>query len=135
MASYNRTIMTGRVTMEPESYETTKGVAVLKFSLAVDNVVKKGKEKTCEFIPHEVYGRLAEAMKEHLHKGMLVQTEGSLHSGSYVKDGTKRKVWKIVACWIGFQAWPKGGGVEDKDYAPQEFDPGVGEEIMDDVPF
>lgn len=133
MASYNRTIMTGRVATEPEMHTLKSGTQVIKFVLAVDNIKKKGKDKTCEFIPHEGFGNIAKAMNEHLKKGMLVQTEGHLHGSTYMKDGTKRMVWKIVAEWVGFLAWPKGNCEPEPELdIPGDFQHEYNE---DDLPF
>jgi len=139
MANFNRTQFVGRLTAEPVPCVTKNAYHVLAFTLAVDNPIsKKNKKapKTAEFIPHEIYGKLADAMEKHLHKGMLVLTEGSLHISPYTKDGVSHKSLKIVARWIGFLAWPKGQKEEEVPDCVASFeDVESGEVEGDDLPF
>ena len=99
----NKTILIGRLTKDPEvRFTPGNGTAVCNFTLAVDNYNSKTGEHGADFIPIVVWGKMAEACGNYLHKGSQVAIDGRISTRSYdAKDGTKRYVTEVVANAFG----------------------------------
>lgn len=96
MASFNRVILIGRLTRDPELRYTPNGQPVANFSLAVDRKLSKNDET--DFIPVVAWRRLAEICNEFLHKGKLVAIEGRLQVREYEdKEGRRQRAFEVVA--------------------------------------
>jgi single-strand DNA-binding protein len=92
--SYNRVILVGNLTRDPEIRYTQSGKAVTKFSLAVNN--PRNKEETT-FVDIVAWDRLGETCNTYLKKGQTTLVEGRLVIRSYDdKDGNKRKATEVV---------------------------------------
>lgn len=92
--SYNRIILVGNLTRDPEIRYTQSGKGVTKFSLAVNN--PRNKEETT-FVDIVAWDRLGETCNTYLKKGTNVLVEGRLVIRSYDdKDGNKRKSTEVV---------------------------------------
>ena len=103
MASLNRVILVGRLTKNPELKKTTSGLSVTSFTIAVDNLVKAGAEKTPSFIPCTSWNKTAELIATYCSKGSLVAVEGRLLQRSYEdKNNAKRSVIEVVIDNIQF---------------------------------
>lgn len=97
--SYNRIILVGNLTRDPEIRYVQSGSAVTKFALAVNRRSKGGDETTYVDIVAWDNGnyKLAETCNTYLKKGMSVLVEGRLVIRSYEdKDGQKRKATEVV---------------------------------------
>ena len=97
---YNKVLIIGRLVRDPEMKLTAAGIAVTRFTVAVDKQVKKDKEsgeQTADFLRVVAWRRLAEICNEYLKKGKLVAIEGRLQFSSYEKDGEKRSSAEIIA--------------------------------------
>ena len=93
--SYNRVILVGNLTRDPEIRYIASGSGVVKFTLAVNRRTKNGDETT--FIDITAWEKLAETCNTYLKKGMSVLVEGRLVIRNYDdKDGNKRKATEIV---------------------------------------
>lgn len=94
----NRVILIGRLVKEPELRYTPSGVAVAKFTLAVDRRQSKDREKETDFIDIVVWQKQAETCANYLGKGRLVAIEGRLQIRSYEDNqGIRRKAAEVVA--------------------------------------
>jgi single-strand DNA-binding protein len=92
--SYNRVILVGNLTRDPEIRYTQSGKGVTKFTLAVNN--PRNKEETT-FVDIVAWDRLGETCNTYLKKGMNALVEGRLVIRSYDdKDGNKRKATEVV---------------------------------------
>ena len=92
--SYNRVILVGNLTRDPEIRYTQSGKAVTKFTLAVNN--PRNKEETT-FVDVVAWDRLGETCNTYLKKGSNTLVEGRLVIRSYDdKDGNKRKATEVV---------------------------------------
>ena len=77
----NRIILIGRLTKDPELRYTPSGVAVAKFTLAVDRNFKNQQgEKETDFINIVVWQKQAENVANYLLKGKLAAVEGACKS-------------------------------------------------------
>ena len=121
MASYNRVLLMGNLTRDPELRYIPSGTAVAKFGLAVnrDYVDKQSgdkKESVC-FVDITVWGKQAETCNQYLTKGRPVFIEGRLEYSSWeTKEGDKRSKLEVVAERVQFlggrkeEAGEGGGG-------------------------
>jgi single-strand DNA-binding protein len=124
MASYNKVLLMGNLTRDPEVRYTPKGTAIANLGLAVNRVyTTEGGEQKEEvtFIDIEVWGRQAETAGQYLSKGRPVFVEGRLKLDSWEdkESGQKRNKLKVVAERVQFLGAPRGGA-EFKDQAPSD---------------
>ncbi len=102
MASYNKVILMGNLTRDPEMRYVPSGTAVTNFGLAMnerytDRQTGEQKESPC-FVEITAWGRQAEIVNEYLTKGSPVFLEGSLKFDSWeADDGTKRNRLSVTA--------------------------------------
>lgn len=96
---YNRAILVGRLTSDPELKQTPGGVSVTSFSIAVDRpYTPKGGERQTDFISIVAWRQTADFVARYFSKGKPILIEGSLQSRSYTdKNGQNRHVWEVVA--------------------------------------
>lgn len=128
----NRVILMGRITADPERKQTTGGVAVTAFSIAVERNFsgKDGKRET-DFINIVAWRQTAEFLCKHFAKGRMIALEGSIQVRGYQdKQGNKRTAFEVVADQVYFA----DSKIESK--AKTAFSAGDFEEIgSDDMPF
>ena len=95
---YNKIILIGRLTKDPESRMTTSGINVTRFSVAVDRTfAKQDQEKITDFFQVVTWRRLAEICAQYLTKGKLIAIEGRVQVNKYTKDGEDKQMVEIVA--------------------------------------
>lgn len=135
----NRVILIGRLTKDPELRYTPNGVAVAKFTLAVDRRQVKDREKETDFIDIVVWQKQAETCANYLGKGRLVAVDGRLQIRSYDDNqGIRRKASEVVAETVRFLDRAKEGGSGFSNTVQSGEGPGYGSEISfneDDIPF
>lgn len=95
----NQVSLVGRLTVDPElRYLPGTGTAIARFSVAINRSYKKDNQPVTDFIPIEVWGKVAEFCATYLQKGRLVSILGSLHFDRYVDDqGQNRTYAKVSA--------------------------------------
>jgi single-strand DNA-binding protein len=98
MASYNRVILVGNLTRDPELRYIPSGTAVSDVGLAVNDRVKRGDQWVDEatFVDITLWGRTAEIANEYLSKGSPVLIEGRLKLDRWEKDGQKHSKLKVI---------------------------------------
>jgi single-strand DNA-binding protein len=124
MASFNRVILIGNLTRDPELRYIPSGTAVSELGLAVNERVKKGDQWVDEanFFDVTLWGRTAEIANEYLSKGSSVLIEGRLKYETWEKDGQKRNKVKIIGekmQMLGGREGGGGGGGGGRASAPQ----------------
>jgi single-strand DNA-binding protein len=119
MASYNRVILVGNLTRDPEVRYTPGGTAVTEVGLAVNRTWydQKANEKREEttFVDVTLWGRQAEVAGEYLSKGRPVLIEGRLQLDTWDdrETGKKRSKLKVVGetmQMLGSRSEGGGGG-------------------------
>ncbi|MEM1305389.1 MAG: single-stranded DNA-binding protein [Planctomycetota bacterium] len=115
MASYNRVILVGNLTRDPELRYIPSGTAVAEIGLAVNDRVKKNDQWVDEttFVDVTLWARTAEVANEYLSKGSPVLIEGRLKFDQWEKDGQKRSKLRVVADkmqMLGGKPGAGGGG-------------------------
>ncbi|MFQ5598187.1 MAG: single-stranded DNA-binding protein [Nitrospiria bacterium] len=100
MTSFNKVILIGNLTKDPEIRYTPSGTAVSSFGLAVNHRYKQGdemKDDVC-FIDVVVFGKQAENSGQYLSKGQGVIVEGRLQQRRWeTEEGQKRSRHEVVA--------------------------------------
>ena len=130
MASFNKVMLMGNLTRDPELRFTSNGSAVASFGLAVNRKFKQGdewKDDVC-FVDITVWGKQGENCAEYLSKGRPAFVEGYLKFSTWESDGQKRNKLEVVANsvqFLGFRDNSQGGISTNQDTASSE----------DDVPF
>ncbi len=94
---YNKVFLIGRLTRDPEVRYTSAGVAVARFTLAINRPPRKDGQAEADFIRVVAWRRLAEICGEYLNKGKLISIEGRLQISSYEKEGRKISSAEVVA--------------------------------------
>jgi single-strand DNA-binding protein len=112
MASYNRVILVGNLTRDPELRYIPSGTAVSDIGLAVNDRVKRNDQWVDEttFVDITLWGRTAEVANEYLSKGSPVLIEGRLKLDSWEKDGQKRSKLKVIGERMQMLGGRDGGG-------------------------
>ncbi len=110
MASYNKVLLMGNLTKDPELRYTPQGSAVANLRLAVNRRYRDKnqelKEEAC-FITAVVWNKQAETCNKYLHKGSSVLVEGRLQSRSWEDNsGAKRSVIEVKAERVQFMGSP-----------------------------
>ena len=114
MASYNKVILMGNLTRDPELKYLPSGTAVANFGLAMnetytDRQTGEKREEVC-FVDVEAWGRQAEIANEYLQKGRPVFVDGSLKFDSWeTDDGMKRSRLRVRAFRFQFIGGPQDG--------------------------
>lgn len=113
MPYYNKVILVGRLTRDPETRMTTTGSAVASFTLAVDRPVRPSEgQRTTDFIRIVAFNKLADFVRLYLKKGQLVLVEGELRINKWQsRDGANMTTPEIWARDIRFME--KKGAVEE----------------------
>lgn len=98
MASYNRVVLLGNLTRDPELRYIPSGMAVSDIGLAVNDRVKRNDQwvEEATFVEVTLWGRTAEVANEYLSKGSSVLIEGRLKLDTWEKDGQKHSKLKVV---------------------------------------
>lgn len=106
MASYNKVILLGNLTRDPELRYTPKGTATARLGLAVNRQYKTDTGETKEevtFIDIDAWGKQAEVIAQYVRKGSPLFVEGRLKLDQWDDKTTGQKVSKIRVVLEGFQ--------------------------------
>jgi len=107
MASFNRVIMMGNLTRDPELKQLASGQSVCRLGLASNRQFKNKQtgmmvQEVC-FVDIDVWGPQADSCNQYLQKGRPVLVEGRLKLDSWVdNEGQKRSKHSIVADRVTF---------------------------------
>jgi len=140
--NYNKVILAGNLTREPQLSYTPAQQPVVDFGLAINRnwTGKDGekREETC-FVDCRAFGRTAETINQYMAKGKPILLEGRLHFSSWEKDGRKHSKLRVTV--DHFQFVPDGERKAAPAPAPTSAyqpPPAVPEQAMDngeDIPF
>lgn len=128
MASYNKVLLLGNLTRDPEVRMTPKGTAVCQFGLAVNRRYRDDQGQDHEettFVDIEAWGKQADVIAKYCTKGRPLFVEGRLKLDSWEDKNTKEKRSKMKVVlenfqFIGGQAQgASGAGGDDEAPAPR----------------
>lgn len=99
MSDINHVILVGRLTRDAELKYTANGMAVCKFSIAVNRRRKSGEQwiEEANFFDIVVWGKQGEALNQYLVKGKLIGVDGELRQDRWEQDGQNRSKVEVVA--------------------------------------
>ena len=112
-SSFNRVILVGNLTRDPELRYTPSGTPVCDIGLAVNDRRKNPNGEWVEettFVDVTLWARTAEVASEYLGKGSQVLIEGRLKLDSWETDGQKRSKLKVVGERLQMLGAPRGAG-------------------------
>lgn len=136
-AAFNKVVLIGRLTRDPELRYTPDGTQVASFTIAVNRNFKpqSANQQTADFIDITVWRKQAENCNTYLSKGSLVLVEGRLQIRNYEgKDGIKRKAIDVVANTVQFLETKRNNMSSPANNAPpQDFPPPFDDDS--EVPF
>ena len=98
MASFNKVILAGNLTRDPEMRYTPKGTAVARLGLALNRKWKTESGEMKEevtFVDVEAFGRQAEVISQYMKKGRPLLIEGRLKLDEWEDKNTHQKVSKL----------------------------------------
>ena len=153
--NFNRVLLMGNLTRDPELRQTPNGMAVANIGLAVNRRFRDSagnNQEETTFIDCEAWGRTAEVMCQYLGKGRPVFVEGRLKLDQWQdKEGGNRSKLKVVIENFQFvdsraegggggapgQGGPGQGAPQRRSPAPQGAQQGPAYEPVedDDIPF
>ena len=108
MVSFNRVILAGNLTRDPELRFTNDGVPVCNFGLAVNRVRSKSEE--VDFFDVSAWRELGETVANYKKKGDPILVEGRLQFRTWeAQDGSKRSKVDVTADNIQFLGGNNGG--------------------------
>jgi single-strand DNA-binding protein len=137
MSSFNKVILMGNLTRDPELRSLPSGTTVVNFGLAVserwkDKTTGEQREEVC-FVDVDAFGRQGEVVNEYFSKGKPILVEGRLRFRQWETDsGEKRSKLSVTLDRFSFV-----GSRQDSEF--QDGDSGTGSAIAtatdDDIPF
>lgn len=144
----NKVIIMGRLTRDPEFRQTTSGIPVCRFSVAVDRPYRKEQQQQeADFISCTAWRNTAEFVSRYFSKCTMIVLEGCLRNNNYTdQNGVKHYSMDVLVDNVQFGESKKQQDGRQQDYgaAPQQNgsgnqigDIGEFEEILSDgeVPF
>jgi len=152
MASFNKVILVGNLTRDPELRYTPKGLAIAKIGLAVNRVWKSETGESKEevtFVDIDAFGKQAETIGQYLKKGRPILVEGRLRLDQWDDKQTGQKRSRLGVVMENFQFLDSGNRGESGAEAPRRpaaaaaapagaapsAEPEAAEPEQDDVPF
>jgi len=118
---FNKIILIGNLTRDPEVRYTPQGTSVCNFRIAVNRRYKQGEElkKEVTFIDVVVFGKQADTCGQYLNKGSSVLVEGRLQERRWeTEEGQKRSKYEVVAQTVRFLSKKTDVAAEGEDTVP-----------------
>lgn len=109
---FNKVILMGNLTRDPETRQTPSGQSVTNFSLAVNRTWKGQDGSTQEavsYIDCVAWGRTGEVIAQYMQKGRPILVSGRLDQRSWDQDGQKRSKVEVIVEDFNFVGGGEGG--------------------------
>jgi len=150
MANFNKVILVGNLTRDPELRVTPQGLSICKLSLAVNRNYRgangEDQEETT-YVDVDAFGKPAEIISKYMGKGRAMLVEGRLKTDAWTsQSGEKRSKLKVVLENFQFMGGRSEEGSEggrsgyssapqnhsDEDNAPGDYE---SKDLDEDIPF
>ena len=147
MPNYNKVILMGNLTRDPEVRYTSSGTAIAKLGLAVNRYYRNQEGQQQEettFVDVDAFGKQAETIGQYLKKGRPIMVEGRLKLDQWDDKQTGQKRSKLGVTLENFQFLDSrseggdeggSGGAQSPGGSPAKTQGGGGFAEDDDVPF
>ncbi|MEE2813073.1 MAG: single-stranded DNA-binding protein [Verrucomicrobiota bacterium] len=147
MPNYNKVILMGNLTRDPEVRYTSSGTAIAKLGLAVNRYYRNQEGQQQEettFVDVDAFGKQAETIGQYLKKGRPIMVEGRLKLDQWDDKQTGQKRSKLGVTLENFQFLDSrnesgdgggSGGAQSSGSSPAKTQGGGGFAEDDDVPF
>ena len=100
---FNKCLIAGRLTADPELKKTPSGLSVTSFTVAVNRPKDKDGNRTADYIDCQAWRNTAEFICKYFSKGSSIFLEGAIQTRSYEdKNGNKRKAYEVLANNVDF---------------------------------
>lgn len=110
---FNKAVLIGRITADPQLKNTGSGISVTGFTVAVDRKFSKDGERKADFINITAWRQQAEFVCKYFRKGDPIGVEGSIQTRQYEdKSGGKRTATEIVTDSVFFVGGNSSGATE-----------------------
>jgi single-strand DNA-binding protein len=106
MANFNKVILAGNLTRDPELRYTPKGTAVVRITIAINRTYTTDtgeKKEDVTFVDVDAFARQAEVISQYLKKGRPILIEGRLKYDTWEDKQTNQKRSKLGVVLEGFQ--------------------------------
>lgn len=138
--AFNKVILVGNLTEDPQLKATPSGVAVVSFRIAVGRRFKTEGQPEADYFTIVAWRNTAEFIGRHFGKGDSILVCGQLQQRAYTdKEGNSRSVVEVVADEVSFAGYrkPSGGGSAVPNAPQVQEVEGDWEEVGtgDDLPF
>ena len=121
---FNKVILHGRLTADPEMRSTQSGTAVARFTVAVDRSFtnKETGEREADFISCQAWKNSAEFVGKYLKKGSLIIVDGNLRNNNYTdQNGVKHYAMVVVADSVSFGGSKNDNGGQNGGTVQQQY--------------
>ena len=116
---FNLVVLTGRLTADPELKNTSNGVPVCSFTIAVERKYKQGEDRQADFINVVAWRGTAEFVSKYFNKGSMIGIEGAIQTRKYQdKEGNHRTAFEVVANNVQFVESKRPQGNEEGNSIP-----------------
>lgn len=147
---FNKVILMGNLTRDPEVRSTPNGQSVANFTLAVNRTWRGAdgsNQESVSYIDCVAWGKTGEVIAQYVQKGRALLVSGRLDQRSWEQDGQKRSKIEVIVEDFNFVGGGEGGGAASARPAPSasksssKKDDVVIEDItdepinLDDIPF
>ena len=124
--NFNKVILGGRLTAEPELKQTPNGTPVVSFSVAVNRRVAKGAEQKTDFINCVAWRQTAEFISRYFHKGSCICIVGNIQVRSWPgQNNQKRYATEVIVDEANFvDSASENRGGQSAGYNPYAGDQG-----------
>lgn len=113
MRGFNKVVLMGNLTRDPELRTTPNGQNVTSFSLAVNRSWKNAageQQEAVDYIDCNVWGKPAEIINQYMKKGSGILVSGRLQQRSWEQEGQKRSKVEVVVEDFNFVGGTGDGG-------------------------
>ncbi len=120
---FNKVVLMGNLTRDPELRSTPSGQSVAGFSLAVNRSWKNASGETQEavdYIDCNAWGKAGEIISQYMTKGSAILVSGRLQQRSWEQDGQKRSKVEVVVEDFNFVGGGSGDGGGNRSSGPSQ---------------
>lgn len=120
---FNKVVLMGNLTRDPETRVTTSGQSVTSFSIAVNRTWRDGdgnQQEEVSYFDCTAWGKAGEIIAQYTQKGRALLVSGRLRQSTWEQEGQKRSKVEVVVEDFNFisDGGNSGGGNFQSDSAP-----------------